>query len=426
MAAEPLRILAVSHAYPRRSSSGHGVFIHRLHRAMMDLGARVDVLQSAPWTPPWPLREVFRPWRDEHARRDDLLDNLDGIRIHHPLVVSPRPSRVFAQDPWQREWKALARYCKRNPDLARAHVVLGHFLVPDGVHALALGRAMGLPVAAVAWGDDVHAWPAGSPELRAKLVEVLTGIDVPVACSHRLASDANSWLSTPRSDWQVIYGGVDLDACSPARDRRRARALTLAPIAGIDVEKSRVLLMVGQAVRAKGYLELLEAWGAVLERTPDWHLVMIGFDGDIDIPSVLSQRGLSDRAHWIGVQPTERMPDFMRAADAFVLPSHNEGLSLSVLEALATGIPTVTTDVGGHAEVIRSPDEGWLIPPRDVEALRGALLEVTTNADERTKRGTAGRRAAQRIGTPADNAARLLSLLTEMHAKHPRSAVAAS
>ena len=426
MSAESLRILAVSHAYPRRSNSGHGVFIHRLHQAMTDLGARVDVLQSAQWTPPWPLREVFRPWREERARRDDLLDNLDGIRIHHPLVVSPRPSRFFAQDPWEREVKALVRYCERNPELARAHVVLGHFMVPDGAHALALGRAMGLPVAAMAWGDDVHAWPDRSPELRGKVVQVLNGVDLPLACSHRLVSDANSLLSTPRSDWQVIYGGVNLDEYSPTRDRRRARALTLGSIGGLDLEHDHVLLMAGQAVREKGYLELLQAWGDVVDRSPDWHLVMIGFDGDLDLPRLMSERGLNQRAHWLGVQPAERMPDFMRAADAFVLPSYNEGLSLSVLEAMATGIPTVATDVGGHAEVIRSPDEGWLIPARDGEALRRALCDVTTNAGERARRGMGGRRAAQRIGTPGDNAARLLSLLTALHARRPRTAVAAS
>ena len=414
MGADALHVLAVSHAYPRRSNSGHGRFVHRLHQEMRDLGARVDVLQSIQWVPPWPLREVYRPWREERARRDDLFDELDGIRIHHPVVVSPRPSRLFAQDPWERESRALARYCQRRPELARPDVVLGHFMVPDGVHALALGRALGVPVAVMAWGDDVHAWPERSEELRAKLVDVLTGVDLPIGCSRRLVADGNAWLRHGRDDWQVIYAGVDLDVFSPSRDRRAARARTLAALDGFDVEHDCALLMVGQAVRAKGYVELIEAWSEVATRVPAWHLVMIGFSGDLDIPAMVAERGLTGRAHWLGIQASELIPDFMRAADAFVLPSHNEGLSLSVLEALASEVATVTTDVGGHSEVIHSSEEGWLVPARDVDALRTALTEVVTNAHERARRGAAGRRAAMRVGSPADNAARLMSVLGEL------------
>ena len=421
MGADALRVLAVSHAYPRRSNSGHGRFVHRLHREMLDLGAGVDVLQSIQWVPPWPLRQVYRPWREEGARRDDLFDELDGISIHHPVVVSPRPSRLFAQDPWERESSALARYCQRHPRLARPDVVLGHFMVPDGVHALALGRALGVPVAVMAWGDDVHAWPERSTELREKLVHVLNGVDVPLGCSQRIVDDGNAWLTQAREDWRVIYGGVDLDVFSPSRDRRAARALTLAGIDGFDVERDYALLMVGQAVRAKGYLELIEAWSELVTRVPSWHLVMAGFAGDLDVPAILSERRLTGRAHWLGIQSAELMPELMRAADAFVLPSHNEGLSLSVLEALASEVPTVTTDVGGHSEVIRSSEEGWLVPARDVDVLRTALTEVMTSADERSARGAAGRRAARRVGSPGDNAARLMSVLTELRDSRTRT-----
>jgi glycosyltransferase involved in cell wall biosynthesis len=287
-------------------------------------------------------------------------------------------------------------------------------MVPDGVHALALGRALGVPVAVMAWGDDVHAWPERSEELRAKLVDVLEGVDLPIGCSRRLAADGNSWLRRAREDWRVIYAGVDLDVFSPSRDRRAARARTLAAIDGFDVEQHSALLMVGQAVRAKGYMELIEAWSEVAKRVPAWHLVMIGASGDLDVPAMLAERGLTGRAHWLGIQPSELIPDFMRAADAFVLPSHNEGLSISVLEALATELPTVTTDVGGHSEVIQSSEEGWLIPARDVDALRTALTEVVTNSEQRVKRGAAGRRAAMRVGSPGDNAARLQSALAEL------------
>jgi glycosyltransferase involved in cell wall biosynthesis len=76
--------------------------------------------------------------------------------------------------------------------------------------------------------------------------------------------------------------------------------------------------------------------------------------------------------------------------------------------------------------VIRSASEGWLIPPADVDALRSALLEVTTLPDERARRGAAGRRAAERIGSPADNAARLIALLTGLRAGRLPAALVAT
>ena len=417
MKADWPRILSVSHAYPRRSNSSHGIFIHRLHAAMRELGAAVDVLQPVEWAPPRLLSALYGPWRSARARQNDMLDELDGVVIHHPRVLMPQPSRLFAADPWGRPSRAIANFCSRRSDLSSADVVLGHFMVPDGVFALELGRALGIPVAVLAWGDDLHAWPERSAEWRARLVDVLEGIDLPLACSRRLANDGNEWLQTPRDDWQVIYGGVDLDRFSPGGNRAASRAAVLGAHKTLLGENVRVVLMVGQPVREKGYFELIDAWADLHSLHPDWHLVMAGGSGDLDVVAMVRDRMLEDRAHWIGAQPADRMPDLMRAADAFVLPSYNEGLSLSVLEALATGLPTIATDVGGHAEVIQSADEGWLIPPRDRVALRAALLEVMQRPAERDRRGAGGRRAAQRVGAPGDNALRLLSLLSDLQAR---------
>jgi glycosyltransferase involved in cell wall biosynthesis len=424
MGARQLRVLAVSHAYPRRRHSSHGIFIHRLHRAMREQGIHVDVLQMGEWTPPRPLSDFYRPWREEKKRQEDLLDELDGIRIHHPLVFTPRPSRFFSMDSWSRASRALARYCSRQDQLASADVVLAHFMVPDGVHALEVGDALGIPVAALAWGDDVHAWPANSVAWRDRLVQVLERVDLPLACSRRLASDADAWLDMPRGDWQIVYAGIALDVFAPSSERATYRASVLSAIPAVQAENVHVLFMVGQAVRAKGYLELLNAWADVAPIAKTWHLVMAGTTGDLDIAALVAERGLESRAHWIGEQPADRMPDLMRAADAFVLPSHNEGLSISVLEALASGLPTITTDVGGHAEVIQHHDEGWLIEPRNEAQLGRALKELVTHADRRLKCSVGGRRAAERIGSPGINACRLAQHLDDLAARRPRQSAA--
>lgn len=408
-----MRALVVSHAYPRISNPWHGGFIHRLNIGLRDAGFDVHVLQLADWSPPWPIAAVDASWREAWSHRRDLRDECDDIPIHHPLVFTPRPSRFFRRDPWESQSEALVRYCWRDQNLRSADVVVGHFMVPDGYHASRLGAALQRPVVGMVWGDDVHAWPERRADWREHLEIVLKGIDVPVACSQRLADDANAWLSVPRDDWRIVYAGVDLVRFRPSSDRSDARRRMIPTLVDRVPNRGKILLMLAQRAAAKGYLDLLDAWARLHSEATDWHLVMAGTDrGDIDIEAQVRARRLEGRAHWIG--PVPDVAPVLQASDAFVLPSHNEGLSLSVIEAMATGLPVVTTNVGGHAEIITSPLEGWLIEPRNVEQLVCALREVVSlSSSERASRSTAARQAAARLGTAAENAARFAQIVRE-------------
>ena len=415
-----MRLLCVSHLYPRKDISSAGVFIHRLNRGLRALGVDVHVLQLAEWAPPWPMSALLPAWRESRERRRTMRDTVDGIPVHHPETFTPRPSRFFSGDVWDRDVRALVSYCRRR-GLGRADAVIGHFMVPDGYHAMHLARALDLPVAAMAWGDDVHAWPEERDYWRRRLIEVLSGVDRPIGCAARIVRDGNSWLAHPRADWSVVYGGVDLERFRPAVDVAAHRRRALPDLPAVHASRAKVLLMLAQPVTAKGYIELLDAWAATAPSAPDWHLVMAGANwGNVDVPAEARARGLDERAHWIGPREAESVPELLRASDAFVLPSHNEGLSLSMLEALASGLPTVATDVGGHAEVIRSADEGWLVPPRDVPSLGAALRELTGSEEARARRARHARLAAERIGSPDANARHLLAALEALIAHHPR------
>jgi len=228
-----------------------------------------------------------------------------------------------------------------------------------------------------------------------------------------MANDGNAWLEQPRHDWEIVYGGVDLELFRSADGQRAKRRDVIANVLAAQAENAKWLLMLSQPVRAKGYVEMLDAWAQVCVEAKEWRLLMAGGGaGDLDIAREIADRGLGERAHWLGPQSPERIPDLLRACDAFVLPSHNEGLSLSMLEAMATGLPVIATDVGGHAEVISNASEGWLIAPRDSAALMAALRELTGAPSVRLNdMGTAARRAAARIGSPLDNARRLAAAL---------------
>lgn len=415
----PFRVLVVSQLYPRRSASGAGTFVHRSNRGLARQGFDVHVLQLADWTPPWPASSFTREWQRNEALRRDMLDELDGIPIHHPATIHPRPSRFFDADVWKRQVRALTRYVKGNAELAQAHAVIGHFLVPDGYHAVRLAQELDVPSLALAWGDDIHAWPEAKPDWRHRLQTVLRECDQLVACSQRLAIDGALWSDRP-TDWEVIYAGTDLERFRPASDEERVDARSHPALRSVP-RGAPIVLMIAQPVIAKGYLEIFEAWEQLSGVDDRWQLVMVGANwGNVDVAAEISSRGLTDRARWLGQQPAEAIPVLLRASNAFVLPSHNEGLSLSLLEAMATGLPVVATDVGGHSEVLRHCENGWLIPAKDVGSLVRALSHLMTDERARASYGHSARSSVQSMGSPDDSAARLATLLERLISQGPR------
>lgn len=402
--------LVITHLYPTRSADAAGIFIHRMNLGLQEHGWAVSVLQLTDWAPPRPLSNLTREWRRAHARESDLLPSLDGIPVHHPKVFTPRPARLFSGDQGEREIRALANYCRSRDDLTTADIVLGHFLIPDGYHALGLARRLGLPSAAMGWGIDVDEWPRSSPASLQRFRDAVGNIDVPIACSQRMVSDANGFLRTPRSDWEVVYAGIDLQNFYPAEDPFDARRKVFGTHPDLGDPTAKILVMVASPLRLKGYLELLDAWKGVEQEVSDWHLVMTGFRGELDIGSEVRSRELL-RAHWLGAISVYSIPDLFRASNAFVLPSHYEGLSIALMEAMATGLPVITTDVGGHAEVVRPGQEGWLVAAGDRTALRDALLELMRSPEKRRRHGITARGTAERIGTPTDAAKRLAAIL---------------
>jgi glycosyltransferase involved in cell wall biosynthesis len=123
-------------------------------------------------------------------------------------------------------------------------------------------------------------------------------------------------------------------------------------------------------------------------------LVMIG-DGPLKEQAqvLLQQAGVSDLA-WM---PGERndVPAILRGLDCFVLPSLAEGISNTILEAMATGLPVIATDVGGNGELVSAGQTGKLVPAGDVEAMARSIVEYACDQEQARRAGQAGRVAVE-------------------------------
>ena len=128
-------------------------------------------------------------------------------------------------------------------------------------------------------------------------------------------------------------------------------------------------------MRHKGHPELV----AAMQRVPGAELWVVGHrlpsDHGPDMAPIYAASGLGPRLRMLGYRPDTAA--VLAAADVFVLPSQFEGLPMSVIEAMLTGLPVVATDISGPREQVVDGETGLLVPPNDIEALAAALATLT-------------------------------------------------
>ena len=156
---------------------------------------------------------------------------------------------------------------------------------------------------------------------------------------------------------------------------------------------------VGRLQPVKHQTLLARAFVRLLERAPELRsrcrLLVVG-EGPLraEIAQILAHAGASDLVWMPGTR--DDVPDVLRTLDVFVLPSLAEGISNTILEAMATGLPIIATNVGGNGELMEDGRTGMLVAPDDIEALATAMLRYADPAVARAA-GAAGRQRVERL-----------------------------
>lgn len=195
----------------------------------------------------------------------------------------------------------------------------------------------------------------------------------------------------PPERFDVLYNGVDCRRFAPSEQRDGLRAAL-----GFGADEL-VILTVASLTPVKGHARLLAAAAQVLAGTR--RRVRFLWLGDGAERAALEARirtlGLAARVQLPG--GSDKVPQYLAAADIFVLPSELEGMSNAILEAMASGLPVVAHAVGGNPELVDHAHSGLLCPAGDTEALAGAIGRLVRNDTERRAMGAAARRRAEQI-----------------------------
>lgn len=177
---------------------------------------------------------------------------------------------------------------------------------------------------------------------------------------------------------------------------RRARVVCIANpvrLAPPETEPrdAATVLFLGRLGERKGTYDLVEAVAGLVGRYPNLKL-LLGGDGEHErVTAAVRQLGLESNVEVLGWVTGGKKAELLNRAAVYVLPSYAEGLPVSVLEAMAAGLPVVASSVGGIPELVDHGITGCLIQPGDVEALRDALSKLLADGRLRTEMGVAGR-----------------------------------
>lgn len=278
-------------------------------------------------------------------------------------------------------WPLRLRSLMRGFDVVHAHSPL--LAGVARVAALTLGR--GRPVVV---STEHNVW--GNFALPTRLLNAAT-----------CALDAQRWSvsgEVQRSMWGrlgagapvLVHGIVHDGGAAPTRPREEVRRELGIP------DDAVVTVTVANLRKEKDYPNLLRAAQVALARNPKLVMLAVG-QGPLaeEMAALHSQLGLGDRFKFLGYRGD--VPDLLGASDIFLLSSEFEGLPVSIMEAMAVGLPVVATSVGGVPEAVVEGATGRLVPPKDHARLAEAILSVASDADSREAMGVEATRQSTKF-----------------------------
>jgi glycosyltransferase involved in cell wall biosynthesis len=341
-----------------------------LASAMQEAGHQVTIL-TASWNPDWPQEILHR-----------------GVRV----VRMAQPNQEFLGT-W-RYLRGISSWLKRNRD--QFELVYVSMLKHDAYAAIGTGRQRKFPVVLRAEGggetgdigwqkrERFGRWIAGRCRQAAAVVTPGLVIQQELVAA-----------GYPVDRVHLIPNGVT--ALPPRTPERRIEAREAIGTAHAVLSLGRdttLAVYTGRLSEEQGLTELVEAWAHVLRQRSNARLWLVG-EGPLRDRLAVQIERLQIRGRCVLVGTFDSVEELLAAADLFIQPSREEGMSLTLLEAMAVGLPIVACDIPGNRALIQSGENGLLTPPGRPTALAMAIESLLNSPERAAQYGAAARERAQ-------------------------------
>ncbi len=210
-----------------------------------------------------------------------------------------------------------------------------------------------------------------------------------IAVSHFTKRELTNYYKIPPSKIQVIHNGVDINKFQPTADKRKAKAEL-----GFNPDDPAIV-SVGRLYARKGLFTLIESMPQVIKRFRNAKFIISGKGQSDEMRKLIAHAerlGVEDNIVFTGYYPDKKLPKLYQAADVFAFSTFYEHHPFAVLEALATGLPVVTTTVGGIPETIDSGKNGFLVEPFNPKQFSEKILYLLEHPATAAEMGAKARK----------------------------------
>jgi glycosyltransferase involved in cell wall biosynthesis len=295
----------------------------------------------------------------------------DITKVNEHVITSRWKNLYLSFIPRHIAIKKLVKKIK--PDLIHAH-----FIAKYGFHLLGLNVH---PSVVSAWGDDILILPKKSWLIHKYTKKVLTSVDLVYAVSHNIGDHIRTDFNIPPNKIRYLPFGIDTDLFAPILDKKEYNRTT------IEIFSNRGFFPVYDTET------LVRGFALAYQRNSSLHLTLKGDGPDEQkIEGLVSSLGISDVVSFREKTQYNEVPKDYRNADIFITTSRSDGTPVSILEAMASGLPCIATSVGGIPEWIDDQKSGLLIPPGSSENVAESILKLAQDPALCTRLGIAARK----------------------------------
>jgi len=359
-------MVVITQRYPYPGRPFDGVFVQQLIHVLVRMGLRCSVIH------PQAVKSFGRrplPARIEYTE----CPGAQPIKIIRPRMLSFSNKQLGAFNTFRLTHWSFCRAVRRALGQLEqpADLFYGHFLTPAGATAVTLARVLGVP-SFIAVGESSFSGPENYGLSRS--IRTFRDVSAMIANSSRNRRLLTELLRVPAKKVAMFPNGGDLSRFYP-RDRAAMRRKFNLP------KDEFLVAFVGAFIERKGALRVAEA----IEGIENVGGLYVG-DG--------ASRPEGDQVRFCGRLPHDEVPELLSAADVFMLPTLNEGSCNAIVEAMACGLPIITSD-GEFNDDLVDNTTAIRVNPQDVPALRQAVMTLIDDVDRRHRMATAAREIAE-------------------------------
>jgi N-acetyl-alpha-D-glucosaminyl L-malate synthase BshA len=362
-----LKICIVTTMFPKYKGDYYGSFVFDEAKELVEKGFEIHVVT-------------------QHNTGIPYEEVMDGIQIHRFPWLEPKKFRAIVHFKGLKDNLRLLTYIIslffnliRIIRKYKIDVIHAHSAIPTGLVGVIVAKLTRLNSFITAHGMDINNFEVNS--IYGRLISFsLNSCNVAIAVSEDLAKKMREY-GVGQNKIVILKNAVDNKLFKPMRNEK------LRNDYGIK-EDEVLILFVGYLDIFKGIFEIIDAFCELHRHNKNLKLMMVGTGPKkTELKRKISKMGLENEVILTGALLHDQVVYYYQAADLFVLPSYTEGLPLSLLEAMACGLPVVASNVGGIPGVVEDGVNGYLVPSKDKGLLIQKLAILTSEEELRSKFG---------------------------------------